>query len=197
MVKKIKITESDLYNIIKQVLLEQEEDENVWNTDPEDFKFRLFKAFDGDSEKFAKYHNKFYDKIVVDGYLDLSNTPITSLPNNIEVDGSLWLRSTPIKSLPDNLKVGKDLDLKNTLIESLPDNFIVRGYLDLRHTPIKSLPDNLKVGKDLGIQFTEIKTLPDSLFVKNKIYIYFTPLNDNDELVKEYMKYYDFDRYRP
>ena len=90
-----------------------------------------------------------------------------------------------------------DAGRKNTLIESLPDNFIVRGYLDLRHTPIKSLPDNLKVGKDLGIQFTEIKTLPDSLFVKNKIYIYFTPLNDNDELVKEYMKYYDFDRYRP
>ena len=153
--KKIKITESDLYNIIKQVLLEQEED--VWYTDKEDFNFRLFKTFDGDSEKFAKYHNKFYEKIVVDGYLDLSNTPITSLPNNIEVDSSLWLRSTPIKSLPDNLKVDKDL----------------------------------------GIQFTEIKTLPDSLFVKNKIYIYFTPLNDNDELVKEYMKYYDFDRYRP
>jgi hypothetical protein len=198
MTRKIQISESDLYNIIKRVLLEQEEEQKeVWVTNGEEFKSRLIDVFNGNSEKFTKVHNKHYDKIVVNGYLDLSNTPITSLPNNIEVDGSLWLRSTPIKSLPDNLKVGKDLDLKNTLIESLPDNFIVRGYLDLRHTPIKSLPDNLKVDKDLGIQFTEIKTLPDSLFVKNKIYIYFTPLNDNDELVKEYMKYYDFDRYRP
>jgi hypothetical protein len=89
--KKIKITESDLYNIIKQVLLEQEEDENVWNTDPEDFKFRLFKAFDGDSEKFAKYHNKFYEKIVVDGGLDLRGTPITSLPDNLHVGSVLDL----------------------------------------------------------------------------------------------------------
>ena len=53
--KKIKITESDLYNIIKQVLLEQEEEEeNVWYTDTEEFEFRLFKAFDGNYEKFAK-----------------------------------------------------------------------------------------------------------------------------------------------
>ena len=133
--KKIKITESDLYNIIKQVLLEQEEEEKVWYTDEEDFNFRLFKAFGGDSEKFAKYHNKFYEKIVVNGGLDLDETPITSLP--------------------DNLHVG--------------------GYLDLRRTPITSLPDNL--------------------VVKRKIFIYGTPLNQNDELVKEYMaKGYKFYR---
>ena len=40
MTKKIKITESDLYNIIKQVLLEQEKEEKVWYTDKEEFNFR-------------------------------------------------------------------------------------------------------------------------------------------------------------
>ncbi len=145
--KKIKISESDLYNIIKQVLLEQEEEENVWNTDAEDFKFRLFKAFDGDSEKFAKYHNKFYEKIVVDGDLYLSYTPITSLPDNLHVGGNLDLAGTQITSLPDNLHVG--------------------GYLNLIGTKITSLPDNL--------------------YVTDAIFIYGTPLNDNDELVREYI----------
>ena len=152
--KKIKITESDLYNIIKQVLLEQEE-ENVWNTDADDFNFRLFKVFDGNSERFAKYHNKFYDKIVVDGGLNLSETPITSLP--------------------DNLHVG--------------------GYLNLDETQITSLPDNLHVEGDLYLVETPIEYLPDNLLVKGKIYIYGSPLNDNDELVKEYMaKGYKFYR---
>ena len=103
--KKIKISESDLYNIIKQVLLEQEEeDENVWNTDAEDFKFRLFKAFDGISEKFAKYHNKYYDKIVVDGDLVLYGTPITSLPDNLKVKGYIYIYRTPLKQNDELVK---------------------------------------------------------------------------------------------
>ena len=172
--KKIKITESDLYNIIKQVLLEQEE-ENVWYTDEEEFKFRFFKAFDGNSEKFAKYHNKFYDKIVVDGDLYLSRTPITSLPDNLHVGGDLDLRGTPITSLPDNLSVG--------------------GSLDLRRTQITSLGDNLSVGGSLYLIGTPIEYLPDNLAVKEKIYIYGTPLNQNDKLVNKYMaKGYKFHR---
>jgi hypothetical protein len=173
--KKIKISESDLYNIIKQVLLEQEEEENVWYTDTEEFEFRLFKAFDGDSEKFAKYHNKFYDKIVVDGGLDLSRTPITSLPDNFSVGGNLNLSYTPITSLPDNLHV--------------------EGGLYLVETPITSLPDNLSVGGNLNLIRTPITSLSDNLVVKGKIVIYGTPLNQNDELVKEYMaKGYKFYR---
>jgi hypothetical protein len=174
--KKIKITESDLYNIIKQVLLEQEEeDENVWNTDEEEFKFRLFKAFGGDSEKFAKYHNKFYEKIVVDGYLDLSNTPITSLPDNLHVGGGLYLLETPITSLGNNLHVG--------------------GYLDLRGTPITSLGDNLHVEGSLYLRGTPITSLPDNLVVKGTVYIYKTPLNQNDKLVNKYKEAgYKFNR---
>jgi len=236
MVKKIKITESDLYNIIKQVLLEQEEEENIWYTDAEEFEFRLFKAFDGISEKFAKYHNKYYDKIVVDGsldlrrtqitslpdnlhvggdlnlvgcknltslpdnlsvegYLDLYGTPITSLPDNLHVGGNLDLSETPITSLPDNLHVGGNLYLSETPITSLGDNLSVGGYLDLEGTQITSLPDNLSVEGNLFLQETPIEYLPDNLVVKGYIYIYRTPLNDNDELVKEYMaKGYKFHR---
>jgi hypothetical protein len=70
------------------------------------------------------------------GDLDLSNTPITSLPNNLRVGGNLFLNNTPISSLPDNLHVGGIFSLVNTKISSLPDNLRVGGYLNLRNTPI-------------------------------------------------------------
>ena len=77
------------------------------------------------------------------GDLDLTNTPITSLPDNLEVGGGLYLSGTKITSLPDNLEVGGNLDLSGTKITSLPNNLKVGGYLDLSGTKITSLPDNL------------------------------------------------------
>ena len=56
--------------------------------------------------------------ITVGGGLDLSNTGITSLPDNLTIGGWLDLRNTGITSLPDNLTVGGGLDLSNTRITS-------------------------------------------------------------------------------
>jgi hypothetical protein len=56
------------------------------------------------------------------GDLDLSNTSITTLPDNLTVGGSLDLRGTRITTLPDNLTVGGSLDLRGTRITTLPDN---------------------------------------------------------------------------
>jgi hypothetical protein len=50
----------------------------------------------------------------VGGYLDLTNTKITSLPEGLQVRGSLDLRNTPITSLPKGLKVGGNLYLTDT-----------------------------------------------------------------------------------
>ena len=54
------------------------------------------------------------EELNVEGDLDLSNTKITSLPDNLQVGGDLDLYDTPITSLPDNLKVGGDLYIRNT-----------------------------------------------------------------------------------
>jgi hypothetical protein len=90
------------------------------------------------------------------GNLNLRNTPITSLPDNLQVGGVLDLHNTPITSLPDNLQVGGYLDLFNTKITSLPDNLQVGGYLNLRNTKITSLPDNLNVGGGLYLRNTPL-----------------------------------------
>ena len=56
----------------------------------------------------------------------------------ITVGGSLDLSNTGITSLPDNLTVGRWLDLSNTGITSLPDNLTVGEWLYLNNTGITS-----------------------------------------------------------
>ena len=91
------------------------------------------------------------------GWLDLSGTSITALPDNLTVGGNLYLRGTSITALPDNLTVGGCLDLSHTSITALPDNLTVGGWLDLSHTSITALPDNLTVGGWLDLSGTRIK----------------------------------------
>ena len=67
--------------------------------------------------------------IFVRGDLDLTNTKVTSLPDNLYIRGDLYLEDTNVSSLPDNLTVGRDLYLRNTNITSLTDNLIVRRNL--------------------------------------------------------------------
>lgn len=164
--RKIQISESKLYEIIKQVLLEQKE-RRIIKFSPSEFKsFILTKKY----QKFVNVLNANYDEVIVNGYLDLSNTPITSLPNNLVVNGSLFLSNTQITSLPDDFKVNSNLNLMNTPITSLPNNLKVGNNLYLENTLIESLPNNLKVGED--------------------IYIYNTPLSKNDELINQYINKY-------
>ena len=107
----------------------------------------------------------------VGGSFWLSNTKITSLPDNFKVGGSLYLKGTKITSLPDNLMVGGSLDLEGTEITSLPDNLTVGGNLWLNNIPITSLPDNLTVGGWLDLSGTLITSLPYNLTVGGSLYI--------------------------
>ena len=90
------------------------------------------------------------------GDLDLSNTPITSLPQDLTVGGFLYLRNTLITSLPQGLKVKGALYLSYTPITALPKDLTVGGSLDLENTPITSLPQDLTVGGNLNLDNTPI-----------------------------------------
>ena len=103
--------------------------------------------------------NKKIEQYIKDGGkgdLNLSNTPITTLPNGLTVGGYLNLQNTPITTLPNDLTVGGNLNLYNTPITSLPNDLTVGGYLNLNNTPITSLPNNLKVKGNLYLEDTPI-----------------------------------------
>ena len=121
------------------------------------------------------------------GDLDLSDTPINQLPDNLTVGGGLSLSDTPITSLPNNLTVGEDLYLSDTLITSLPDNLTeVNGDLWLINTKITSLPDNLTVKGILNLSDTPITSLPDNLTVGGYLDLRGTPISK--KYTKEQLK---------
>ena len=105
------------------------------------------------------------------GSLDLSGTPITSLPKGLTVGGYLDLSGTPITSLPEGLTVGDWLDLRNTHITSLPEGLTVGGTLDLRNTPITALPEGLTVGGALYLRGTGITVPANYKKLKNGTYV--------------------------
>ena len=87
------------------------------------------------------------DELHTNGYLDLSERNIKSLPDNLKVGGSLFLSETKITSLPDNLHVGRSLDLDNTKIKSLPNNLKVGRNLFVNNTPISKKYYNIQIIK--------------------------------------------------
>jgi hypothetical protein len=61
-----------------------------------------------------------------DGNLNLSNTTVTKLPNDLYVNGKLDLSGCKqLTELPDNLRVEIDLDLNNSGVLGFPNNLYV------------------------------------------------------------------------
>jgi len=77
--------------------------------------------------------------------LDLGDTNITHLPDNMTVYGYLNLYSTNITKLPDNLRVEYSLFLGHTNITQLSDDLYVGSSLFLRDTNIGQVPDTVTV----------------------------------------------------
>lgn len=150
MTKKIKISESDLYNIIKRVLIEQEQEKEVWKTNVDGFLSRLYDVFNGNSEKFSNVHNKHYSEIIIidSNDLNLSYSDIIKLPDNLKVYTNLILSDNLIEKLPENLYVFGDLYIRDTLIKTLPDNLVVGGVILVHGTPFyDEVWDNLELGE--------------------------------------------------
>ena len=110
------------------------------------------------------------------GDLNLSNTQITNLPDNLTVGRNLNLCGTPIAALPDNLTINGSLNLSFTQITVLPSNLTVNGSLDLSFTQITVLPSDLTVGKSLHLDHTQITALPDDLIVNGSLDLSFSQI---------------------
>ena len=71
------------------------------------------------------------------GDLDLYNTPITKLPNNLKyIGGTLDIGLTNITELPKGLEIKKYLIISYTNIEELPDDILIEGNLWCLGTPL-------------------------------------------------------------
>ncbi len=116
------------------------------------------------------------DQRIVKGDLDLRDTSVTSLPQNLVVVGDLLLQRTHITSLPQGLKVGGKLVIYDTRITSIPQDLVVGGDLNIQLAPITSLPQNLTIGGNLDLQGTHITSLPQGLIVGGDLLLRFSSI---------------------
>ena len=91
--------------------------------------------------------------------LNLINSNITKLPNDLHVEFSLNLHdSKQLTKLPDKLYVEGSLTLSGCKqLTELPDKLYVGDDLDLGGTNITEIPNNLYVGYSLFIDNTPLK----------------------------------------
>jgi hypothetical protein len=61
------------------------------------------------------------DDLHIKGYLNLSETPIESLPKGLRVGDDLYIQYTKITSLPEGLQVGGNLHIYSTTLAKLSD----------------------------------------------------------------------------
>jgi len=111
-----------------------------------------------------------------DGYLDLHDSDVPSLPEGMKVRGSLNLQGSSIVFLPDSLAVGDCLYLSGTPITVLPSGLMVGGGIDMSGTGITSLPGDLLVGGSLYLFGTPVTSIPEGLVVGGTLDLRNTPI---------------------
>ena len=98
------------------------------------------------------------------GGLYLENTRIKSLPSTLtRVPGDLNLINSAIETLPDNLKVDGWLDLRNSDIRELPKGLTVGYYLNLDNTQVSALPSDLRVNSRINFNETVVWRSPSNI----------------------------------
>jgi len=110
-------------------------------------------------------------RLYVLGDLFLTNTKyLEYLPNYTTITGWLDLENSNILKLPDNLFVGGSLDISDTYnLTVLPTNLEITHMLYMLNSSINNIPDNIKVSDQIII--TDNMNIIYSNKLKNKIII--------------------------
>ncbi|GBG34058.1 Disease resistance-like protein CSA1 [Hondaea fermentalgiana] len=100
--------------------------------------------------------------------IDLSNTKVTSLPDNLRIKGDLLLCHNDLESLPSGLRVEGLLNITGCRkLRMIPDDLAVgKSILANGCVLLASLPSKLRVQSDLSlVNATSLAALPEELEV--------------------------------
>lgn len=105
------------------------------------------------------------------GYLDLSGSKLTHLPNWLtKVIGKLNISGSRITDIPDNLEIIGDIFVGESALTEFRRTK-VSGTLGLSYTKIQKLPDNLKIVGSLFVRYVNFIEIPKNLIVGETLYI--------------------------
>jgi hypothetical protein len=96
------------------------------------------------------------DGLIFKANVYIKSSKIRSLPNNLTVLGDLDISETWIETIGNNIKIRGNLNAE-TSIKTIGSNLTVGGNLYLSSTNLESLPKDLKVGGILYIYGTPFR----------------------------------------
>ena len=100
----------------------------------------------------------------VTGYLDISMTNITEIPDDCEFN-DLYMKFSKITKLRDDMMLFS-LDANDSSLTELPKGLKVKDMLNISHTGITEIPDDCEFGS-LFMEDTKINKLRDNLELKS------------------------------
>ncbi|MBY3433731.1 hypothetical protein HFN89_06160 [Rhizobium laguerreae] len=101
--------------------------------------------------------------------LNLSDSSIISLPENLVVGGNLDIERSRITSLPDRTIIGGDLLAHASRLENLGDGTRIGGSIELGRTPVASLPPGLLIKGDLTLDDNQRLRIQGDVAVTGKL----------------------------
>jgi len=168
--KKLRLTESELHNVIRRII--EQSDDEYYKISPEDYL---------DMMQYASYNGNIFRKqkqyggkpLYITGDLDLSGKDVTDIGPIAYVDGSLDIRNTKVSNLGD-LKVKRYISDSGTPRERIRE----KQELDTKLTQQESLRDSDEWALEQGDETGEkAHALFDNLVNVGEI----EPLSDEDK----------------
>jgi hypothetical protein len=101
--------------------------------------------------------------------LEITESSIKSLPENLIVRGNLNMAICDVRSLPDGTTVGGKLFARGSLLEHLGDGTSIGGSIDIGRTRIASLPRGLTVKGNLTLDDNQRLRLDAPVSVAGKL----------------------------
>lgn len=134
-----------------------------------------------------------YIKNGSEGKLDLANTQLTKLPDNLtRVGGYLTIYNSSIEDLNNLEYIGISLYADDSKLKSLPPKLTrIGGNASLSRCPIDNIDNLGYVGGTLWINHTNINELPEGLEIGGNLYVGYTHLAErfpDRESFREYLK---------
>lgn len=137
-----------------------------------------------------KCDSEYLKQLNVDGKLNISNTKVTELPNDLTLS-FLWAFHSSLKQLPKNLVVFNVLNIKYTSIKSVPSDCLARKiYCDfeLNDERYEKKYDSYQLKKDIvhishpsGREFLHIDDMLSEV-IEKKGNVYYARYGFNAEL---------------
>lgn len=93
-------------------------------------------------------------------WLNLDNTGISELPEEMNLESLSVIKNVSIVALPKKIKISNNMDVRDSVISELPNGLKLSGWMDISNSKVTRIPDDTKVETLYIGSLDQISALP-------------------------------------